>query len=122
MDEVDGMSAGDRGGSQELIQVIKTSKIPIICICNDRASPKIRSLANYCLDLRFRRPSAQQIEARLSSIAANEGLKLGANAIGELAASTSGDIRQILNLLSTYCINSNSLNFDDSKKLYLNFT
>jgi replication factor C subunit 1 len=55
MDEVDGMSAGDRGGIAELILLIKKSKVPIICICNDRASPKVRSLANYCLDLRFRR-------------------------------------------------------------------
>jgi replication factor C subunit 1 len=55
MDEVDGMSAGDRGGSQELLQIIKKSRVPIICICNDRASPKIKTLANYCLDLKFRR-------------------------------------------------------------------
>ena len=55
MDEVDGMSAGDRGGIAELILLIKKSKLPIICICNDRASVKVRSLANYCLDLRFRR-------------------------------------------------------------------
>ena len=33
MDEVDGMSSGDRGGIQELIKVIKTTKTPIICIC-----------------------------------------------------------------------------------------
>jgi replication factor C subunit 1 len=55
MDEVDGMSAGDRGGSQELIQIIKKTSIPIICLCNDRSSPKIRSLANHCFDLRFKR-------------------------------------------------------------------
>jgi DNA polymerase III delta prime subunit len=43
MDEVDGMSASDRGGTQELIKMIKTSKIPIICICNDRYSQKVKS-------------------------------------------------------------------------------
>lgn len=54
MDEVDGMSGNqDRGGIQELIVLIKNSNIPIICICNDRQHPKIRSLANYCFDLRF---------------------------------------------------------------------
>lgn len=37
MDEVDGMSSGDRGGVSAIIQMIKNSKIPIICICNDRA-------------------------------------------------------------------------------------
>lgn len=36
MDEVDGMSAGDRGGNQELIKKIDNTKTPIICICNDR--------------------------------------------------------------------------------------
>lgn len=55
MDEVDGMSSGDRGGMAELISIIKKSKIPIICCCNDRSSPKVRTLANYCLDLRLRR-------------------------------------------------------------------
>ena len=46
MDEVDGMSSGDRGGIQELIKVIKTTKTPIICICNDRDRPKVRTLAS----------------------------------------------------------------------------
>ena len=44
MDEVDGMSSGDRGGVAELISLIKITKIPIICICNDRYSTKLKSL------------------------------------------------------------------------------
>jgi replication factor C subunit 1 len=36
MDEVDGMGAGDRGGNQELIALIKKTHVPVICICNDR--------------------------------------------------------------------------------------
>lgn len=36
MDEVDGVGAGDRGGIAALIKIIKESKTPIICICNDR--------------------------------------------------------------------------------------
>ena len=38
MDEVDGMSSGDRGGVTAIIDMIKKTKIPIICICNDRQS------------------------------------------------------------------------------------
>ncbi|KAK6141906.1 hypothetical protein DH2020_024355 [Rehmannia glutinosa] len=60
MDEVDGMSAGDRGGVADLIASIKISKIPIICICNDRYSQKLKSLVNYCLLLSFRKPTKQQ--------------------------------------------------------------
>lgn len=62
MDEVDGMAGNeDRGGMQELIQLIKNSSIPIICMCNDRNHPKIRSLVNYCFDLKFSKPRVEQI-------------------------------------------------------------
>lgn len=45
-----------------MIGLIKNSKIPIICMCNDRNHQKIRSLANYCFDLRFQRPRVEQIK------------------------------------------------------------
>lgn len=45
-----------------MIGLIKNSKIPIICMCNDRNHMKIRSLANYCFDLRFQRPRLEQIK------------------------------------------------------------
>lgn len=47
---------------QELIGLIKNTKIPIICMCNDRNHPKIRSLVHYCFDLRFQRPRVEQIK------------------------------------------------------------
>lgn len=45
-----------------MIGLIKNSKIPIICMCNDRNHMKIRSLSNYCFDLRFQRPRLEQIK------------------------------------------------------------
>lgn len=42
-------------------------QVPIICICNDRGSTKVRSLANHCYDLRFHRPNKARlllVEAR----------------------------------------------------------
>ena len=36
MDECDGMSGSDRGGIAEIVDSIKRTKIPIICICNDK--------------------------------------------------------------------------------------
>ena len=69
MDEIDGMSAGDRGGIAELIACIKISKIPIICICNDQYSQKLKSLLSYCLLLKFEKPSKQQVFVLISIIA-----------------------------------------------------
>lgn len=63
--QVDGMGGNeDRGGVQELIAVIKKARVPIVCICNERQHVKIRSLANYCFDLRLRRPVKTQIAKR----------------------------------------------------------
>jgi replication factor C subunit 1 len=61
-------------------QVIKGAKSPIICICNDRQSQKIRSLANHCFDLRVKRPTKQQIAQRMVGIAKQEGLLVEPNA------------------------------------------
>lgn len=47
MDEVDGMSSGDRGGIQELIRIILASKVPIICCCNDESHDKVRALKKH---------------------------------------------------------------------------
>ncbi|KAJ2025779.1 DNA replication factor C complex subunit Rfc1 [Coemansia sp. S610] len=116
MDEVDGMSGGDRGGTTELIQMVKRTKVPIICICNDRQSTKVRSLANHCVDMRFRRPTEQQMKARLNTIAFRENFKLEPNAISQLVQSTHNDIRQVINLLSSYMLNRSSMSYMDSKE------
>ena len=73
MDEVDGMSAGDRGGLGALNQLIKKTKvildldieislmlrvylqIPIICIANDRNAQKLKPLVHTTFNLSFRR-------------------------------------------------------------------
>ena len=68
MDEVDGMSSGDRGGITAIIQMIKTTKVPIICICNDRRCDKIRSLASHCFDISFHKPSKLAVVKRLKDI------------------------------------------------------
>ena len=61
MDEVDGMSSGDRGGVSDLVDTIKRTKIPIICICNDRYSQKLKVLQTHCLELNFQQPTKQQM-------------------------------------------------------------
>lgn len=60
MDEVDGMSAGDRGGVADLIQTIHSTKVPIIAICNDKYHQKLKSLRNHCMELEFRWPALSQ--------------------------------------------------------------
>jgi replication factor C subunit 1 len=102
MDEVDGMGGGDRGGIAELISLIKKSRVPIICICNDRQSQKIKSLLPYCLDLRFKRPVKSVIARRALRIGEMEGMKIELNAVEAIAESCGNDIRQVLNCLQMW--------------------
>uniref|UniRef100_A0AC34FHK5 Replication factor C subunit 1 n=1 Tax=Panagrolaimus sp. ES5 TaxID=591445 RepID=A0AC34FHK5_9BILA len=103
MDEVDGMSGNqDRAGIAELIQMIKTTKIPIICICNDRQSMKIRSLANHCFDLRFQRPSAVQIKAKLMSVKVKEKVQIPMDAMEQIIEASNQDLRQCIYSLQLY--------------------
>ena len=99
MDEVDGMSSGDRGGIAELIAVVKKTRVPVICICNDRQSTKIKSLAAHCLDLRFQKPLPEQVCTRLVLISNMEHAGLSMNEGRRIAAIANCDIRQAIHLL-----------------------
>lgn len=102
MDEVDGMGAGDRSGLSELIQMIKKAKVPIICICNDRSSQKMRSLVQYCMDLRYRRPTKNVIAKRAVEVGRLEGMSVEVNAAEAMSESCGNDIRQVLNCLQMW--------------------
>ncbi|KAJ7326672.1 hypothetical protein JRQ81_016431 [Phrynocephalus forsythii] len=117
MDEVDGMAGNeDRGGIQELIDLIKHTKVPIICMCNDRNHPKIRSLVNYCFDLRFHRPRVEQIKGAMMSIAFKEGLKIPPPAMNEIILAANQDIRQVLHNLNMWCARNKTLTYDGVKE------
>ncbi|RZC31761.1 replication factor C subunit 1 [Asbolus verrucosus] len=117
MDEVDGMAGNeDRGGIQELIQLIKNSSIPIICMCNDRNHPKIRSLVNYCFDLRFTKPKLEQIRGAMMSVCFKEGIDINGGALTEIIAGTGCDVRQTLNHLAVLATTGKSIGVDEAAK------
>ncbi|XP_075633211.1 replication factor C subunit 1-like [Castanea sativa] len=117
MDEVDEMSAGDRGGVADLIASIKISKIPIICICNDRYSQKLKSLVNYCLLLNFRKPTNQQMAKRLMQVATAEGLQVNQIALEELADRVNGDMRMAVNQLQYMSLSVSVIKYDDIRPM-----
>jgi len=100
MDEVDGMTS-DRGGIPELVSIIKKTKIPFICICNDKTHPKMRTLASHCIDLHFRKLDARSIMPRIKFVLEQEGKQLPDGVINEIIAISNGDVRYILNKLQS---------------------
>jgi replication factor C subunit 1 len=100
MDEVDGMSTGDRGGIGELAKVIATCAFPIICIANERGTPRLRPLASCCLDIRFQRPTKTVIaKALFERVVKAEKLGYTVAQVEELCERNGNDIRSVINAL-----------------------
>lgn len=117
MDEVDGMSAGDRGGVGALAAVCKKTRVPMILICNDRKLPKMRPFDHVTYDLPFRRPTVDQVRSRIMTICFREGLKIPPNVINAFIEGSRADIRQIINMLSTAKLDQDAMDFDQGKKM-----
>lgn len=117
MDEVDGMSAGDRGGVGALAAVCKKTQIPMILICNDRKLPKMKPFDFVTYDLPFRRPTNDMIRARIATIAHREGLKMPPNVMNALIEGTGADIRQVINMISTAKLDQASMDFNKGKEM-----
>ena len=117
MDEVDGMSAGDRGGVGALAAVCRKTNIPIILICNDRKLPKMRPFDHVAFDLPFRRPTVDQIRQRIMTICFREKLKVPSNVVNALIEGSHADIRQVINMLSTAKLDQDAMDFDSGKDM-----
>jgi replication factor C subunit 1 len=117
MDEVDGMSAGDRGGVGALAKVCKKTDIPMILICNERKLPKMKPFDHVTYDIPFRRPTVDQVRSRIATICHREGLKLPPNVIDALIEGSNKDIRQIINMISTAKLDQTAMDFDQGKSM-----
>jgi replication factor C subunit 1 len=117
MDEVDGMSAGDRGGVGALAAAAKKTNVPLILICNERSTPKMKPFDHVTYELPFRRPTADMIRARLMTICFREGLKIPPPVLDSLIAGTGADIRQVINMLSTVKLDQKTLDYEQGKEL-----
>ncbi|WFD27648.1 DNA replication factor C complex subunit Rfc1 [Malassezia nana] len=115
LDEVDGMSGGDRGGIGAINALIRKTQVPIICICNDRRNPKMQPLYSTTFNMTFSKPTVQAIRSRMLSIAFREGLQIPAEVMDQLIAAAQSDLRLVTNMLSTWKLSQTRMSFDESK-------
>lgn len=100
LDEVDGMSSSDRGGLAEITRFLRAGiAFPLLCIANERTSPKLRGLTSICLDIRFSRPTKTTIAKALMGIVKHEGLAVTQAELETLCEQSGNDIRSIVNTL-----------------------
>lgn len=80
----------------ELVDIVKTTKAPIICMCNDREQKNLRTLRGHCLEIQFGALPPAAVLCHASKVLAREGAAKPPW-LSELAAC--GDMRLVLNTL-----------------------
>lgn len=92
-------AGGDYGFISSLTECIKETKIPIICICDNRYDQSIKPILNYCFDIKMTKPSYQEVYRLLYNIVVTEKIKIKEQELKELYEQSNGDIRFIINTL-----------------------
>jgi replication factor C subunit 1 len=92
-------SSCDHGFISALVECIKETEIPIICICDDRYCQNIKPILTYCLDVKLSIPSYDELYKLVCKIITSENIKIGKNSLDKLIRESNGDIRFVLNNL-----------------------
>jgi len=108
MDECDGMSAGDRGGAAALVAVIRKTRTPIVCICNDAYATAVKTLKAHCQVINFYPPREGECLARLKSIVRAKALSVSDLVLRRIVAECRGDLRQMLIMLQMACVGADT--------------
>ena len=101
VDEVDGISAVDRGGLSELLELIEITPYPIIITANDIWGKKFSELRKISELIQLKEISYRTICDVLYCILKKEGLFLNQNLIKSIAIRAKGDLRAAINDLQT---------------------
>lgn len=121
MDEIDGMSTGDKGGMSHLIKIITSPKtkmhnIPIICICNNYGDKKVSLLRKVCQEVFFNRPSITELVSVIDNVSKCEGFFVEQSCAFKIASIAQGDFRRLMYILqSIHSLWINSEYYDTTK-------
>lgn len=118
IDEIDGLAGRiDRGGTTEIIKIIKESRYPIVLTANNPYNMKLRSLRPYCLLIKFGKVYYWDIIKRLDLICQKEGLKCDKEVLRQLAKRSAGDLRSAINDLESLAREKTEIKLDDLESL-----
>ena len=90
---------GDYGFIGALVECIKETEIPIICICDDRYSQTIKPILAHCFDIKMSKPTYEEVYRLIYNIVTKENIKISKSNVDKLYEQSKGDIRFILNTL-----------------------
>lgn len=117
IDEVDGMGRSDRGGTQELNEIVDGSRFPVVMTANDAYDSKIRTLRNKSKMIEIGSVHTNSINAHLKEILEDEGIEYDEKAVKRIARQSGGQMRSAINDLESVARGKDELTVDDLASL-----
>ena len=102
LDEIDGISKGEKGGLTEITSIIfdkkKPNNTPYICITNT-LNKKLETVSKKSVFLRINKPNDFIIKKLIEKINKNESINLTKKNIDSIVKKAQNDIRRTINIL-----------------------
>ncbi|KAI5160305.1 replication factor C subunit 1 [Nematocida ausubeli] len=112
MEEIENMTSSDRGGLQEVLNLFKETKIPIILTANNKNSQNIKTVLTKCKVISYSKVDSRSIVAHLKNIASKEGISVPENTLMQISVTANGDVRYAVNMLQ-YLSKKNKISTED---------
>jgi len=103
----------DYGFISSIINCLKETKIPVIATCNSRYDQGLKPLIPYFLDIKFQKPSTNDISKFVKSILQKESISMNDANLNQLIEDSNCDIRSILNNLELFTFGNANVNVKD---------
>jgi replication factor C subunit 1 len=111
------MSVGDRGGLQALAKFIVGSRIPVICICNDRYDRKLEPIGRrLAVDVPFDSPTKMEVARRVNTICKAENISLSRSQYHTVTEMSGGDVRSAVNNLQLWGTSISNASGKDARR------
>lgn len=121
MEEIENMTANDRGGIQEIINMFKKTAVPVILTTNDKTSQNIKGIVSQCKVIQYTKVDSRGIYSILKKIADKEGISVPDSTLTQIGIIASGDVRYAVNIFQ-YLSKKTSISTDDIKAMQKHIT
>jgi replication factor C large subunit len=117
IDEIDGLTADDKGGASEVLKLMKESSYPIIFTANNPWDKKISAIKENCVLIEFSSVGYWDVLKVLKKTCENEGIKHDEEVLKYIAKIASGDLRAAINDLQAIAYGRKEISIKDISSL-----
>ena len=120
LDEADSLFGNaDRGAMPVIVELIRTSKQPVLLIVNDfyELSRKSAAIKSETLQITFQKPTSVSIVKALRNICRNEGIEAEDEVLRLIADNSNGDVRAAVRDLESISMGRKVLTAEDASEL-----